>query len=92
MWIKSISLGLKDVFDGVRVYSLVFMLGWHDVLQRYRRSTLGPFWLTISMGVMVASLGFVFGQVFKTPLKDYLPFLATGLILWNFLSLSLIHI
>lgn len=86
MWVKLISPGLKDVFNGVRNYPLVLMLGWHDVLQRYRRSTLGPFWLTISMGVMVASLGFVFGQVFKAPLKDYLPFLASGLILWNFIS------
>ena len=86
MWLKSITRGLKDIIDGLGNYPIVFMLGWNDVLQRYRRSTLGPFWLTISMGVMVASLGFVFGQVFKTPLKDYLPFLASGLIFWGFIS------
>lgn len=24
-------------------------LGWYDVLARYRRSTLGPVWITLSM-------------------------------------------
>ena len=78
--------GLKDVVGGVCRFSLVFMLGWQDVRQRYRRSTLGPFWLTISMGVMIGSIGFVFGQIFQTPMIEFLPFLAIGLILWSFIS------
>ena len=61
---------------------LAFMLGWQDIRQRYRRSKLGPFWLTISMGVMIGMIGIVFGQVLKSPVDEYLPFLATGLILW----------
>jgi len=83
---KFITPGLRDVADGVCRYSLVLMLGWLDVRQRYRRSTLGPFWLTISMGVMIGSIGFVFGLIFQTPMKEFLPFLAIGLILWSFIS------
>lgn len=83
---KSSISGLKDVLSGFSRYSLVFMLGWQDVLQRYRRSALGPFWLTISMGVMIGSIGFVFGQIFNAPMKEFLPFLAVGLILWSFIS------
>ncbi len=60
------------------------MLGWQDVRQRYRRSALGPFWLTISMGVMIGTIGIVFGQIFKTPMREFLPFLAAGMILWSF--------
>jgi hypothetical protein len=26
------------------------VLGWQDIKQRYRRSVIGPFWLTISYG------------------------------------------
>lgn len=69
-----------------RRYSLVGMLGWQDVHQRYRRSALGPFWLTISMGVMIASIGVVFGQIFNSPMKEFLPFLAVGMIFWGFIS------
>lgn len=69
--------------------SLVFLLGWQDIKQRYRRSKLGPFWLTISMGVMIGMIGLVFGQVFKAPMHEYLPFLASGIIIWTFFSTSI---
>lgn len=80
---------VDDVVGTFRRRSLVFLLGWQDIKQRYRRSQLGPFWLTISMGIMIAMIGVVFGQVFKTSMQEYLPFLATGIILWTFLSSSL---
>lgn len=67
------------------------MLGWQDIRQRYRRSKLGPFWLTISMGVMISIMGIVFGQVLNSPMEDYFPFLATGLILWTFFSTSVME-
>lgn len=84
-----ITIALHDIADSGKRYSLVGMLGWQDVRQKYRRSTLGPFWLTISMGVIIATIGVVFGAIFKTPLKEFLPYLAAGLILWNFISLVL---
>lgn len=76
----------NDISAAVRRYSLVGMLGWQDVKQRYRRSALGPFWLTISMGVMIGTIGIVFGSIFKSPTDEFLPFLAVGLILWTFMS------
>ena len=51
------ALALRDVAEGARVFRLWGMLGWQDVRQRYRRSTLGPFWLTISMGALVGGAG-----------------------------------
>ena len=66
-----------------------FMLGWHDVKQAYRRSALGPFWLTIGMAVQISTMGLVFGLIFKTQLTEYLPFLATSVIVWGFISSSI---
>ena len=86
---SSVSIAIADIFAAIERYNLVGMLGWQDVVQRYRRSTLGPFWLTISMGVMIGTIGIVFSQIFKASLDEFLPFLALGIILWNF-SLSLI--
>lgn len=77
---------LADIATALKRYSLVGTLGWQDVRQRYRRSSLGPFWLTISMGVMIGTIGIVFGQIFKSPSDEFLPFLAIGLILWGFIS------
>ena len=79
-------VALKDIIGALGRYSLVGMLGWQDVKQRYRRSALGPFWLTISMGVMIGTIGIVFGSIFKTSLEEFLPFLASGMILWSFFT------
>ena len=40
-----------DAALGLALYPLWTRLGWNDILQRYRRSLLGPFWLTASMGL-----------------------------------------
>jgi len=69
---------------------IAYILGWQDILSRYRRSTVGPFWITISMGLTVSIIAYVFGHLFNTPLEEYLPFLATGFILWVFFTSSIL--
>ena len=65
---------------------LWLFLGWRDVRKHYRRSVIGPFWLTLSMGIMVGSLGFLYSQIFSMDIASYLPFLAVGFILWGLIS------
>lgn len=86
MFQSKINVALMDITAAIKRYSLVGMLGWQDVRQRYRRSAIGPFWLTISMGVMIGTIGIVFGQLFNSPIKEFLPFLAVGMILWSFIT------
>ncbi len=80
------AIACGDLWRSFQKYSLVGMLGWQDIRQRYRRSALGPFWLTISMGVMIGTIGIVFGQIFKSPLDEFLPFLTIGIILWGLMT------
>lgn len=80
------NLGLRDILSSVRGIYLPLYLAQADIKQRYRRSVLGPFWITISTGVMVACLGGIFGNLFKTPLFEILPFIASGLIIWGLIS------
>jgi lipopolysaccharide transport system permease protein len=77
---------VNDVLDGFRLWRLAWSLGWLDIRLRYRGSILGPFWLTISTGVMVASLGFLYSALFHTSLREYLPYLALSQVLWGFLA------
>jgi lipopolysaccharide transport system permease protein len=76
----------RDFFDGLRLVPIWGMLGWHDIRQRYRRSVIGPFWLTISTAIMVGALGFVYSGLFNQEMSKYLPFIAVGLIVWGFIS------
>ncbi|KTC84728.1 MULTISPECIES: ABC transporter permease [Legionella] len=82
----SINIALSDIAAATKRYSLLRILGWQDIRQRYRRSALGPFWLTISMGIMIGTIGVVFGQIFNSSLREFLPFLSIGIILWGFFS------
>jgi lipopolysaccharide transport system permease protein len=79
-------LALRDVTDGAGLWRLGLRLGWLDIKLKYRGSLLGPFWLTISTGVMVAAMGGLYGTLFHMDLKSYLPFLALSLVTWNALS------
>jgi ABC-type polysaccharide/polyol phosphate export permease len=81
--------GWSDILAALKSYELAGVLGWQDIRQRYRRSSLGPFWLTMSMGVLIGALGLVFGAIFETPMSELLPFLTIGLILWTLISTTL---
>jgi len=65
------------------------LLGWYDIKQRYRRSLIGPFWITISTGVMVGSIGLMFSTIFKSSVREFLPYFAIGQITWLLLSAQL---
>jgi ABC-2 type transport system permease protein len=66
-------------------------LAWTDTRLRYRRTVLGPWWATLSTGAMIGSVGLVFGSIFGTDMSIYLPFFATGIIIWTFISSMLIE-
>src|SRR4029077_5396902 len=51
-----------------------------------RRSIVGPFWLTLSMGVMVAGLAYLYAGMFGQNVEGYLPYVATGMIVFSLIS------
>jgi lipopolysaccharide transport system permease protein len=79
-------LAVRDVKDGARLLPLAWTLGWLDIKLRYRGSMLGPLWLTLSTGIMVGALGYLYAGIFQTDVHDYLPFLALSIVLWGFLA------
>ncbi len=62
-----------------------YLLALHDVKGRYRRSIIGPFWLTLTSLLFVIGLGLVYSRLLNLDLKEYLPFLACGIIAWTFI-------
>jgi lipopolysaccharide transport system permease protein len=82
-------MAIRDAVGGAALWPLWVKLGWNDILQKYRRSLLGPLWLTASMAIMVISLGVVYAQLFKMPLSHFMPFLSVGLLIWGYISMLL---
>jgi len=79
---------LADIGQALREWELWFTMAWQDIKQRYRGSMLGPFWVTISMGVQVAAWSIVFGQLFGASLAEYIPYLTLGSLVWSWMSSS----
>jgi ABC-type polysaccharide/polyol phosphate export permease len=77
---------VKDIIDGFRRYHLWMSLGWQDIRVRYRRSTLGPLWITLSLSITVGAMGWIFGNIFKMDLAVYFPYLATSFVIWSLFS------
>jgi ABC-type polysaccharide/polyol phosphate export permease len=77
---------INDLTQGFLSHRLWARLAWHDIRQRYHRSMIGPLWITISMGVMIAALGLLYAKLFGVSLTEYLPFLTLGFVVWNLVS------
>lgn len=80
------ALAWEDIRDGVRKWPIWTMLAYQDIKLRYRRSILGPFWLTISMAITVYSMGFLYARLFHVELAHYFPYLVSGMLAWTMIS------
>jgi ABC-2 type transport system permease protein len=83
---RSWARAFGDLGQGWRQRPLWGYLGWQDIKQRYRRSVLGPLWISISMGVIATAMGILYGALFGEPIHTFLPYVATGLLIWNFIN------
>jgi len=61
-------------------------MAWNDVRRRYRRSGLGQFWFTLSMGITVGGLGYVYSHLFGVNVSTYLPYIAVTFVFWGVIS------
>jgi ABC-type polysaccharide/polyol phosphate export permease len=77
---------LRDIGHAVIKWELWVTMAWQDIRQRYRGSMLGPFWVTINMGVMVGMLALIYGRLFGADEKQYLPFLTLGFLSWLWMA------
>jgi hypothetical protein len=66
---RQISLALEDLVKGVRHWRIWYILGISELRQRYRRSTLGPFWITLSADIQVAVMGLLLAYLFSIPIR-----------------------
>ena len=77
---------MNFIYEKIRNLRLPAVMAMSEIKIRYARTSLGPWWQTINMIVLSLVLSFVFTKVFNMPGEEYIPFLITGLIFWNFLQ------
>jgi ABC-type polysaccharide/polyol phosphate export permease len=81
-----IKAAIFDIVEGLKRSDLWVFLGWHDVKQRYRRSSLGPFWITLATALFVTAMTLVYAGLFRQQLGTFLPLVACGTVVWSFIA------
>lgn len=81
-----IAVAVTDLLGGVRDWRLWHLLAWQDVKQRYRRSTLGPLWLTLSMAIQMLVMGSLLTFLLKANFAEFLPYICAGMVFWTLIT------
>ncbi len=89
--IETMSPGLTDLVDTFKMPGLILYMAWSDVRARYKRSFLGPLWITISTAIGVVGLGFIWSELFRMDKATFIPLLTIGLILWQCFSACIVE-
>lgn len=77
---------IGDIRATIASYRIWHLLAVQDIRQRYRRSVLGPLWITLSTLISIGALALVYTKIFNIPAAQYLPFLTLGVVVWTLLS------
>jgi homopolymeric O-antigen transport system permease protein len=60
-----------------------------DIRSKYRRTFLGPWWITATTGITAVIMGLVAGRFLGADTKTYLPNFMVSITIWNFIASSL---
>ena len=87
---SELKAGLKEMYEGIYSVDQWLYMAIQDIKLRYRRSIIGPWWVTISTGMMIMMLGFLWSHIFNQTIDSYLPFFAIGFVIWGWMSAQII--
>jgi ABC-type polysaccharide/polyol phosphate export permease len=79
---RRFAAALGDVSNGLAAHRSWRFLALERVKNQYRRTVLGPWWLTLQTGIYVFGLALIFGQLLSAPLRSFLPYVAIGYIVY----------
>jgi ABC-2 type transport system permease protein/lipopolysaccharide transport system permease protein len=85
-WAQMLRQGADDIIGGLKRWQTWNFLSWHEIRRQYQRSVLGPFWLTINMGILVGALGWFYAGVFGQELDTFLPYVALGFMVFGLIA------
>lgn len=69
--------------EALRVATLLALT---DIKMLYRRSSLGPLWVTLTLGAQIAVIGLLFSTLFSVDRFNYFLYFGVGLTFWLFLT------
>lgn len=75
-----------DLFHAWKLREGWITLAKFDLQNNYRRTTFGPFWITIQQSIWILSINLVFTKLLGMPTSDFLPIVAIGIVIWSLIQ------
>lgn len=76
---------LREFLDSLINVKLSTTLAYYDIIQRYKRSKIGQFWITITTAVLTLGMTLIFSSIFGIDTKFYLLYITLNFIIWMFI-------
>jgi ABC-type polysaccharide/polyol phosphate export permease len=82
---------LADLHHATRLLRVIAFMAAGDLRARYRRSVLGPFWMTLGTAMGTIGLGTVWSELLHIDQASFVPSLTAGLVMWQLLSSCIVE-
>ena len=89
--LKSVKAALYDLISAYLLPHMWLQISLNEMKGRYKRTVLGPWWMSIGFASTIAGIGFVWSFLFNINLQEYYPYLASGIIVWVLISSSVVN-
>ena len=76
----------NDFFKSIKSLKYLFHGALLDVKYKYKRSILGPVWITLTTAIFISVISLVYKKLFNIDIVNLLPYLSIGYILWLLFS------
>jgi len=82
-------IAINDLKSGIFEYKILYKLCRSEITRRYKRTFLGPLWISISLGMFSIIISVVWSKLWGQNFREYLPYLLAGMIPWTYFATSI---
>lgn len=80
------AIAIRDLGEAMRLSPVWLHSGWIDVVWRFRRTRLGPFWHTLGLAAFVLVMGVLWSAILHQDPFQYFRYVTVSLIVWGLIA------
>lgn len=83
---NAFAIAFRDIADAIKLAPVWFHAGNIDVIWRFRRTVLGPFWHTLGLAAFVLVIGTVWSVMLRQDPVSFFRYISVSLIVWTLIA------
>jgi ABC-2 type transport system permease protein len=83
---RPFTVAFHDLAEAANLAPVWLNAGWIDVVWRFRRTRLGPFWHTLNLAAFVLVIGVVWSAMLHQDPLSYFRYVTVSLIVWGLIA------